>query len=299
MIPDQEHLRTIRSVTWTGLVVNVFLAGFKLSAGAIGSSQAVVADGFHSLSDLFSDLIIIFGVRFWLKPADDQHPHGHRKIENMATIAIGALLVLTATALLWNGIATLQHRHDQPPGWIALAAAAISIPAKEILYRWTLKKGRSLHSAPLIANAWHHRSDALSSVPAVLAVGGAVIFPAWSFLDHLGAVVISLFIYQAAYKIVHPAFHKLIDSGASPEEVARIENLAAQTPGVLSVHKIRTRYTGCSCMAVDLHIEVDGSLSVIEGHNISETVKKRLIQSDMNIRDVIVHLEPYRSGPPD
>jgi cation diffusion facilitator family transporter len=286
------HEQTVKRVTWVSLAVNLGLAAVKFIGGVAGSSQAVVADAVHSLSDVSTDLAILIGIRYWMKPADDGHPHGHRRLETFVTLSIGLILAGVATGILWNGLKTLHNRPETSPGWIALIAAGLSILVKESLFRWTLAKGRLVQSSPLIANAWHHRSDALSSVPALLAVSGAMISPAWSFLDQLGAVVVSLFIYQAAFKIANPAFQKLIDSSAPPETVARIRSLACETPGVDSVHNIRTRYSGCSCLEVDLHIEVDGQLSVEVGHEISEQVKERLIQSNLNVHDVVVHLEP-------
>ncbi len=285
--------RAIQRVTWIGLGVNLALAGLKFAGGLLGHSQAVVADAVHSLSDLSTDVAILVGVRYWTRPADASHPHGHRRLEPMVTLGIGLLLAGVATGLLWNALATLQAQHDQPPGWIALAAALVSIAAKELLYRWTVHVGRRIRSMPLVANAWHHRSDALSSVPAALAVAGAAVGPAWSFLDHVGAVAVSLLIFQAAFKIVRPAFAKLMDAAAPEEDLERIRSLAAGVEGVRHVHGLRTRYVSCSSLAVDLHIEVDGSLTVRQGHDISELVQQRILAEGPDVLDVVVHLEPY------
>lgn len=288
--------REVRRVTWVGLWVNLLLSGLKLAAGILGHSQAVLADGVHSLSDITTDVAILVGVRYWTKPADPEHPHGHRRVETVVTLGIGLLLVAVATGLVWNAIVTLQERHAAPPEWIALAAALVSIGSKEYLYRWTAAAGRRVKSTALVANAWHHRSDALSSVPAALAVGGAVIAPAWSFLDHVGAVVVSLFIYQAAFRIVRPSISRLIDAGAPEETLDEIRTLASGTKGVRRVHKIRTRYIGSSSLAVDLHVEVEGTMTVRDGHEVAEAVKERLLALGPDVMDVVVHLEPFEAG---
>jgi cation diffusion facilitator family transporter len=283
----------VQQVTWVGLGVNLSLSALKFCGGILGGSQAVVADAVHSLSDITTDVAVLLGVRYWTKPADACHPHGHRRVEVMVTLSIGLILAVVATGLVWDAILTMYERHDTSPGWIALVAALVSVFSKELLYRWTVSVGQRIRSMPLIANAWHQRSDALSSIPVVLAVAGAAIDPTWAFLDAVGAVVVSLFIYQAAFKIVKPTFGKLIDSGAPKEVLQRIQTLAMETDGVRDVHGLRTRYLGSSGLAVDLHIEVDGAMTVADGHDISETVKKRLMDKGPEVLDVVVHLEPY------
>jgi len=288
-----EQSREIKRVTWIGLGINLVLTAFKFAGGVLGNSQAVVADAVHSLSDTTTDVAILLGVRYWDKPADKGHPHGHRRLETMVTLSIGLALGLVAGGLLWSALTTLQEHHASAPGWIALSAAAVSIVCKELLYRWTAAAGRRVRSMPLVANAWHHRSDALSSIPAVLAVAGAIYMPAWSFLDHIGAVAVSLFIFQAAYKIMKPACDKLLDSSAPQHDLQQIRALAAGVEGVRHVHGLRTRYLSCSTLAVDLHIEVEGSMSVRRGHDISEVVKQRILAYGPDVIDVVVHLEPY------
>jgi len=283
----------ISRVTWIGLFANLFLAALKFTGGFLGNSQAVVADAVHSLSDMTTDIAILVGVKYWTKPADEMHPHGHQRLETMVTFGIGLTLVVAATGLIWNAVVTLHGKGSTPPGWIALAVALVSIVVKEILYRWTYATGRRIQSMPLVANAWHHRSDALSSLPVAIAVAGGLIAPTWSFLDHVGAVMVSLFIYQAAFKIMYPAFQKLLDAGASAEDLRRIRQISQGVQGVRNAHKIRTRYVGSSSLGVDLHIEVEALMTVRDGHNISEEVQQRLLANGPNIVDVVVHLEPY------
>ena len=291
----QSHVREVVRVTWAGLVGNVILAGCKFAAGLLGSSQAVLADGVHSLSDISTDMAVLIGIRYWSMPADESHPHGHRRIETIVTTLISLTLGGVAIGLTYRALTTLTEKHLTTPGPIALAAVCVSILSKEVLYRWTAAVGKRVRSSAVVANAWHHRSDSLSSIPAALAVSGAMIYPAWWFLDHIGAVVVSLFIMQAAWRIGLPALKELMDAGAPVRDRERIRSLALANPCVRLVHAIRTRYTGPG-LEVDLHIMVDGDLSVREGHEVSEAVKQRLLSEGPDIFDVVVHLEPYGSA---
>ncbi len=292
---DGGLISEVRRVTLIGLVINVSLTALKFAAGILGNSQAVVADAVHSLSDTVTDVAVLVGVKFWSKPPDECHPHGHRRIEFLVTIFIGLLLAAVALGLSYNALSTLSDLQNGPPGAIAFFAAVVSIITKELLYRWTFAKGKEIKSSALIANAWHHRSDGLSSIPAAVAVAGAALVPGLAFLDHLGAIVVSIFIFRAAVKIVRPSVEQLVDRGA-PEEICRgIEQLAFATPGVSEVHAIRTRHIG-SGIEVDLHVLVDAALTVEEGHEISEEVKRRLIEYVSDVVDVVVHLEPYEEG---
>ena len=305
-LPDQpvpgpassaDHLKAyqVRRVTWAGLVVNTFLSALKLACGVLGNSQAVVADGVHSLSDGSTDVAILIGVRYWSKPPDADHPHGHRRIETVVTMGVGLLLAAAAVAMAWRALSTMQESHAVPPGWQALGAALLSLAVKEVLYRWTSGVGKRIKSSAVMANAWHHRSDAFSSIPAALAVAGARLKPEWYFLDHVGAVVVSVFILGAAVRITWPSLRQLADSGAPERELAMVEEIAIQTPGVQAVHAIRTRQLG-SALEVDLHVLVDGHMTVQEGHAVSEDVKRRLIEQGPDIVDVVVHVEPHDSA---
>ncbi len=290
---DLERKKRIQNVTIGGMAVNIFLSVLKFVGGTIGGSQAVVADAVHSLSDIVTDVAILIGVKYWSKPADTDHPHGHQRLEMIVTLGIGTLLVVVATGLLFNAILTLHEQQDSSPGWIAFWAALASIVLKEPLYRWTVWVGNKVKSASLVANAWHHRSDALSSIPAALAVFGAAINPSWGFLDNVGAVVVSFFIYRAAFKIAYPALETLIDKGAPEKDIEKITTIALSVKGVELVHNIRTRYLSGLNLAVDLHIKVDKDMTVKDGHDISEEVKDRLLGQGPEVIDVVVHLEPY------
>jgi cation diffusion facilitator family transporter len=277
------------------LILNVILSFIKFTAGIIGSSQAIIADAVHSISDTSTDLIILIGVKYWSAPADEDHPHGHQRIETAITILIGLLLVIVAIGLIYDALITISGASTHRPGWIAFWAAIISIISKESIYRWTVSVGKRIKSSAVIANAWHHRSDAFSSIPAALAVAGARIDPHWYFLDQIGAVVVSFFIFQAAWKISWPALKQIVDTGSSREDIMLIEKITLETDGVKSVHAIRTRHIG-SGIEVDLHIEVKATLTVRAGHGISAEVKRRLLREGPNLVDVVVHLEPFEEN---
>ncbi|MFW5882244.1 MAG: cation diffusion facilitator family transporter [Planctomycetota bacterium] len=286
------HRRGVTRVTAIGMTINLALAGGKIAVGLGGASHALVADGIHSLSDTLTDLAIIVGVRFWTQPADPEHPHGHQRLETLVTLCIGLLLGAVAIGVLYRAFVEIGGASMLAPHPLALAVAAGAIVIKEWLYRWTRREGIRLHSMPLIANAWHHRSDALSSLPVAAAVGVSLIAPGLAVVDQLGAMLVALFIFHAAWRIVRPALGKLLDSGAPPEVLDEIDRIAGTTDRVRRAHAIRTRYIGCSRLAVDLHILVDGALSVKEGHDVATAVKRRLETEGPGIADVVVHIEP-------
>ena len=194
--PSRE--RYVRKVTWIGLLINIGLSILKFAAGYFGRSQALIADAIHSLTDTTTDVAVIAGSHFWFRPPDENHPYGHRRLETLVTVFIGLMLAAAGIGIGWDAVSTLHEKDSSSPGWIALYAAMLSILTKEVLYRWTAVAGKRVKSSALAANAWHHRTDAISSIPVLIAVGGALIFPSWSFLDHVGAVVVSIFIMHAA-----------------------------------------------------------------------------------------------------
>jgi cation diffusion facilitator family transporter len=288
---DGQQPGQIKRITWIGLFGNLFISGLKFVVGTLGSSQAVVADAFHSLSDMITDVAILVGVRFWSSPADESHPYGHRRIETIVTVGIAVILAGTACAIGYRGLATVRDEEIRQPGWIAFIGAMVSIVTKEILYRWTFRVGQREKSSAVIANAWHHRSDALSSIPAALAVGIAAFNPEWSFVDHIGAVIVSLFILHASWKIMKPALVELSDSGAPGHIQDLISAAGMEIDGVEDVHAIRTRRMGYG-IYVDLHITVQGSMSLSRGHDVSEEVQDRIKERVPDVLDVVVHLEP-------
>ena len=281
----------VRKVTWIGLLLNLFLSGLKFLAGFYGRSQALIADAIHSLTDTTTDIAVIAGSLYWDRPPDEDHPYGHRRLETLVSVFIGIMLAAAGAGIGWQAIATLHEKHGEPPGWIAVLAALVSIVAKEIVYRWTAAAGRRVKSPALAANAWHHRTDAVSSMPVLVAVGGAMIFPSWSFLDRVGAAVVSIFILHAAWKIIWPGISELIDVGAPREIQKLIYTIAFKNKNVKGAHKIRTRYISTS-IQVDMHIVVDGEISVREGHDIADDVRDSIIDEIAEVVDVVVHVDP-------
>lgn len=290
---DNNSVKQVKKITYYGIMINLCLAALKLIVGYLGASQAVIADAIHSLSDMFTDFAVIFGVKFWSAPPDEKHPYGHRRIEALVTIAIGITLVSVAIGLGYKAISTIRDVHIKQVGWVAILGPLLSIIFKEILYRMTVRVGVRVKSTAVIANAWHHRSDALSSLPALAAVAASVINPDWAFVDHIGALIISIFILKVSWDILSPSLSELIDRGASIREQEAIKKLASGVTGVKEVHAIRTRKFSSS-LHVDLHILVEPEISVRSGHEISEQVKKVLIDQGPEVLDVIVHLEPYK-----
>jgi cation diffusion facilitator family transporter len=288
---ERQRPDRIRRITWIGLFANLFISGLKFVVGIVGSSQAVVADAVHSLSDTITDVAVLVGVRYWTSPADDGHPYGHHRIETVITVGIAIVLAGAACAIGYRGLSTVRSEHIQQPGWIAFIGAMVSIVTKEILYRWTILVGRREKSPAVIANAWHHRSDALSSIPAALAVAIAAVSPQWSFVDHVGAVIVSLFIFHASWTIIKPALVELTDSGAPAHIRDLIHSTGMEIEDVENVHAIRTRRMGAG-IYVDLHLTVKGTMSVSRGHDISEEVTHRIMQRVPSVLDVVVHLEP-------
>lgn len=282
----------IKEVTVVGIIVNIFLSVIKLVIGYIGNSQALIADGVHSFSDLTTDLSIIFGVKYWLAPADKKHQYGHYKIEMLVTIFIAIMLASVGIGILIKAVLALKNNTIQTPTFVAFIGALISVIAKEWLYRYTVRKATILKSPAVKANAWHHRSDAISSLPVVIVIIIASIFPKLMWLDCIGAIIVSVFIVYPSYKIFKKAIFDILDESVDEKTLSEIEQVALKTKDVKEVHDIRTRRVG-ETFFIDMHILVDGTISVQEGHDISEEVKKNLMKSNEDILDVLVHLEPF------
>lgn len=286
-----SRVSDIRFAGWIGLLVNLVLAAAKLVAGVLGHSQAVVADAIHSLSDTVTDVALILGVRYWSAPADERHPHGHRRFETLITVFIGLMVAAAAVGIGWEAISSFG-RPSHPPSILALIASLVSIGTKEALYRWSVKVGRQTGSSALVANAWHHRTDALSSIPVAVAVAIAMLDHRLAVVDQIGALVVSVFVLHAAIRIIRPALDELVDAGAPSAHRKELERLALDVDGVRAAHALRTRYIG-SELAVDVHVEVDADLSVADGYDIARRVKRDLLQRGPDVADVIVQIEPH------
>ncbi|OVE76723.1 hypothetical protein BVX97_00610, partial [bacterium E08(2017)] len=292
-------------VTWMSLLINLILSGLKFTAGIIGHSQAVAADAAHSLSDTTTDLAILLGARFWSQPPDSKHPYGHRRIETLVTLFIGIILTAAGISLAWNAISTIHtslsspqstvHSPEATPSWLAFWAAIISMITKEALCRYTLRVGKSIKSISLEANAYHHRSDALSSIPAALAVAIAAIKPEWQMADPIAAILIGVMILHVAFKITWPQVSEILESGASEQARDEISTLARTVEGVRDIHKVRTRYVGAQ-LHIDLHVQVDKTMFIENAHNISMEVTHRIKNDGPGVHDVIVHIEPFEDA---
>ena len=287
-----DNIKQIRTATWIGLILNLFLAAIKFIVGIIGSSQAVIADAVHSLSDLVTDVALLIGVKYWSAPPDSCHPYGHQKIESVVTLSVGTILAFTAFGLGYNAILDFNKEVLHQTKFIAVIGPALSLIFKEILYQYTVRIGKKVNSSALIANAWHHRSDALSSIPALFAVVIASLYPKYVFLDLIAAIIISLFILNVAWKIMRPALSELTDSGLKEEEQNKIIEIAMKVQGVKEIHAVRSGRIS-SKIKLDFHLLVEEDITVKEGHDIATEVKNVLLKSNMNIIDVVIHIEPF------
>lgn len=297
MRPDSEkvdeRIATIRRITFWGLLANALLGVAKIAGGVWGHSQALIADGLHTFSDMITDIPILVGARYWEKPADSNHPHGHRKIELMVTFFIGAFVAFVAAGILINSLKVFGARSFERPSVVAFGIALVSIGVKELLYRYGNAAGKRIGSSALIANAWHHRSDALSSIPAALAIAAAALHSDLVFLDLIGAVVVSSFLLKASCGIIKPAFDKLTDRGLDAARLGEVREAVLALEGVRSCHKLRSRYIAAVEISIDIHVEVDAQLTVYAGHEIATQVKHHLIENFEDVVDVVVHIEPY------
>ncbi|WP_346713651.1 cation diffusion facilitator family transporter [Mediterranea massiliensis] len=288
----------IYRVTLVGSVVNLLLLVFKFVAGILGHSAAMLADAVHSLSDFVTDIIVIVFVRISSKPEDEGHDYGHGKYETLATAIIGLVLLFVGFGILWNGATSIwdfwQGGELKEPGMLALWAALVSILFKELLYQYTVLKGRRLNSQAVVANAWHHRSDALSSIGTAVGIGGAILLgERWLILDPLAAVVVSLFIMKVAIQLLVPCVEELLEKSLPAEVEEKIKQEILSFPGVTLPHHLRTRRIGSS-YAIEVHIRMDGQITLEEAHRTATAIENRL-KSEFGSRTYInIHVEPVK-----
>ena len=288
--PRDVRYREVRKVTLIGSVVDMLLGIIKVVIGLLAHSQALVADGIHSFSDLFTDFLVLFAAKHAHREADEEHPYGHGRIETVATVALGVALLSVAVGISYDAIRRLMEPELLlVPGVLALLAALVSVFAKEAIYQYTVRIARRLRSNMLHANAWHSRSDAISSIVVVIGVGGTMAGLPW--LDAVAAVVVALMIAKIAWELLWKSLQELIDTALDPEQVKAISASIRDVPGVRSLHMLRSRRSGSDAL-VDVHILVDPRLSVSEGHQIGETVRSRLLQGHDEVTDVMVHIDP-------
>ncbi|WP_299018004.1 cation diffusion facilitator family transporter [uncultured Photobacterium sp.] len=288
----ETPVKVIQKATWVGSIANVGLALLKITVGKLTGSQALVADGVHSFSDLVTDTAILIGSHYWTAPADKGHPYGHGRFETLTNIFIGVLLALVGIGIGWDSINSLGHGSTSMPGMLAFAAATISILVKEVLYRWTVVQAKKINSRALHANAWHHRSDALSSLPVAVAVVANYFMPDLHYLDQVAALIVTAMILKAGFEILWPALLELTEAEADSEIEAKIQQYADEDSDIREVHAIRSRRTG-STILLDFHLLVEPAMSVDHAHTISENFKAHILEQIDEVVDVIIHIEPY------
>ncbi|PSW05134.1 cation diffusion facilitator family transporter [Photobacterium lipolyticum] len=285
-------VKLIQRVTWIGAIANVALALLKITVGKLTGSQALIADGVHSFSDLVTDTAILIGSRYWTAPADKEHPYGHGRFETLTNIFIGVLLAIVGIGIGWNSIDSIGQESTTTPGMLAFWAAIASILVKEVLYRWTVIQSKKINSRALYANAWHHRSDALSSLPVAIAVSANYFVPDLYYLDQIAALLVTAMILKAAFEILWPAIVEITEAEADSEIEAKIQHYAKQDSDIREVHAIRSRRTG-SIILLDFHLLVDPVMSVDKAHTITENFKSHILKQIDEVVDVIIHVEPY------
>ena len=298
VMKGKDREKRIYRVTLAGSAVNVVLLVFKFVAGFFGGSAAMIADAVHSLSDFITDVIVLLFVRLSSKPEDSDHDYGHGKYETLATSLIGLALLCVGVMIMYNGVhsivSAVMGNHLPQPGMIALAAALVSIALKEWAYRFTAKVGRECESQAVVANAWHHRSDALSSIGTAVGIGGAILLgDKWAVLDPIVAVVVSVVIIRTGLQCTNKSAGDLREQSLPAEMEREIVDIVAREPMASEVHHLRTRRIG-SHIAIEMHLRMPGDISLYESHqhatNIEQELRKRFGAST----HIGLHVEPLK-----
>ena len=294
MTREQE----LTKVTLMGSIGNLVLLSFKFVAGIVSGSSAMVADAVHSLSDFLTDIIVLVFVRIGAKPQDADHDYGHGKYETLATMLVALALVGAAIGIIVSGslkIARwLQGETLEMPGMLALWAALLSIAVKELLFRYTLAKGKALESPAVVANAWHHRSDALSSIGAAIGIGGAILLgERWAVLDPLASIVVGAMLVKVAWELLKVSTGELTDSSLPEETEREIEDIIHSFPQVSEPHNLRTRRIG-NRIAIEAHVRLDGKMSLDEAHDIVTDIEHRIKDRFGKATLVTIHMEPRK-----
>lgn len=295
---QETREQAIYKVTWIGFFVNVLLSVGKLIAGFVGRSGAMIADGVHSVSDFATDIVVLLFVRISAKPKDEDHDYGHGKYETLATVVIGVALAAVAIGILVDSAEriaqVLRGENIARPGIVALVAAAVSIVAKEALYWYTMLTAKRVDSPALKANAWHHRSDAFSSIGTLIGIGGAYFLSEqWRVLDPIAAIVVGALIIKVAYDLVMPGLNELLERSLPKEQEDEIVALVLADKRLSDVHNLKTRRIGAG-IAVELHVRVQGNMTVNESHAITRNIEQLLRQQYGDRTQVIIHIEPLK-----
>ena len=290
--------KEIYKVTLVGSASNVALLTFKFIAGVMGHSSAMIADAVHSLSDFITDVVVLAFVHVSAKPQDADHDYGHGKYETFASFIIGLALMAAATGIIVSGVAKLivwaGGKELAAPGWLALAAAIISIIVKEVLYQYTARRGKHLDSQALVANAWHHRSDALSSIGTAVGIGGAILLGnRWTVLDPLASVVVGLMLVKVSVGLLRSSVGELTESSLSSDIEKEIENIICSFPDVQEPHNLRTRRIG-NRFAIEAHVRMDGNLPLTAVHDRATAIEEALRKRFGRQTHVTIHMEPVK-----
>ncbi len=278
-------------MTLVGAALNGLLIFLKFFAGVIGQSQALIADAVHSVSDFATDAVVLLGLKFGGKSPDEEHPFGHARIETLASAIVGLALIVTALVLGVKAVFDIYFHTEYFPTNTVLMAAIVSIVTKEALYHYTIYTGRRIKSQLIVANAWHHRSDALSSVAVLLGVIGTRINPAWYMLDSFAAGLVSFFIVKVGLQILWDSLREFTDTAPRADTLNSIRQCARNVKGVLGIHDLRVRTAG-GLYQMEIHITVDGHIPVVDGHKIAKEVEHCLSDEIERIDRVIVHVDP-------
>ena len=293
-----ERTKEIYRITLWGGFANLVLVALKFVAGVLGASAAMIADAVHSLSDLLTDVIVLVFVKIGNKPADGDHNYGHGTYETLATLIVGLSLLAVGGKLLADGVnkimASIGGEVLNTPGWIAFAAAIVSIVIKEVLFQVTVKVGRKTKSDAVVANAWHHRTDALSSIGTAIGIGGAVFLgQKWAILDPIAAAVVSIFIIIAAVKILLPALNQLMDKSLPADEEEKIRAIVAEDPELSDLHHLRTRHVG-NVHSIEMHVRMPGDVTLDIAHKHSMDLEAR-IREELGPESIVnIHIEPLK-----
>ncbi|MDD7074487.1 MAG: cation diffusion facilitator family transporter [Prevotella sp.] len=295
---EKDREKSIYRVTLAGSAVNVVLLVFKFVAGFLGGSAAMIADAVHSLSDFITDVIVLLFVKLSAKPEDSDHDYGHGKYETLATSLIGLALMFVGVMIMYNGVCSIASAimgNPLPqPGMIALAAALVSIALKEWAYRFTVKVGRKCESQAVIANAWHHRSDALSSIGTAVGIGGAILLgEKWAVLDPIAAVVVSVFIIRTAWQLTKQSAGELLEQSLPADMEREIVDIVAREPMTSEVHHLRTRRIG-SHIAIEMHLRMPGDISLYESHQHATNIEQKLRKRFGASTHIGLHVEPLK-----
>lgn len=298
MLEIKDREKEIYRITLKGSVINLFLVIMKLVAGVVGHSAAMIADGIHSLSDLLTDLVVIIFVHLGNKPQDKTHDYGHGKYETLATAIIGIALFIVGLMILYNGVSSIwQVIHGatlSSPGGVAFAAAVISILLKEWCYQFTARAGKRMGSQALVANAWHHRSDALSSIGTALGIGGAILLgDKWTILDPIAAMVVGILILVTAVKLIAPSMDELLEKSLPDDVEDEITRIAESEPQVSRVHNLRTRRIG-NHIAIEMHVRMPGEITLYESHQHAMHIEQKLKEKYGPSTHIGLHVEPLK-----